>query len=201
VIEAMPPGTRGYVDRDWLDASAPEALPAVIVEEGAPAPDEAAAGALLSVARAAAAAVEFVEDAPVEVVGTGMIARAVRELIGLTAQASAGAAAAAPPGVIVEATGDPESIRTAIARLADLGTLVLAGESRGRLLAIELYPDVHLRGLTIVATGPLPDASRREAAHAGSLASLFEESLRTVAPGEDPPADGLWFRVEPEDRA
>lgn len=54
------------------------------------------------------------------------------------------------PTLIVERSGRPEAILAATRRLADGGRLVLAGDTPDGRLDIDLYPDVHRRGLTLV---------------------------------------------------
>ena len=62
----------------------------------------------------------------------------------------------------MDTTGDPEVIRDSTRRLSAFGILVLVGEVLGRRLDIDLYPDVHQRGLRIVGVAPpLADPSRR----------------------------------------
>ncbi len=57
-----------------------------------------------------------------EVVGAGPLADALRDRL---------AAPAAPPAAIVDTTGDPAAIADALARVDDLGTVVLAGPGAG----------------------------------------------------------------------
>lgn len=84
-----------------------------------------------------------VGDGPVEVLGDGALAAALRER--LAARISHGSDAA---GAAIDTTGDAAVIAAALARLADLGTLVLAAACEPAPL--DLYTDVHVRGLTIV---------------------------------------------------
>ena len=53
------------------------------------------------------------------------------------------------PACIVDTTGRPEVIAQALTRLADLGLLVLAGPPPAAL-SLDLYSDVHVRGLRLV---------------------------------------------------
>lgn len=84
---------------------------------------------------------------PVEVTGEGEVAAAVRAAVGTDAITEMA------PSCIVETTGRPEVIEQSLARLADLGLLVLAGVPQA--LTIDLYADVHLRGLRVVGVSPL----------------------------------------------
>jgi hypothetical protein len=84
---------------------------------------------------------------PVEVTGDGEVAAAVRAAVG------AGAAMETAPACIVETTGRPEVIERSRARQADLGLLVQAGAPQP--LTIDLYADVHVRGLRVVGVPPV----------------------------------------------
>jgi threonine dehydrogenase-like Zn-dependent dehydrogenase len=80
-----------------------------------------------------------------EVVGAGALADALRARL---------PAPAAPPAAIVDTTGDPAAIADALARVDDLGTVVLAGPVPEGTVALDLYADVHVRGLTVVGVAP-----------------------------------------------
>lgn len=54
------------------------------------------------------------------------------------------------PEVIIEATGFPEVIKTALDLAARLGRVVILGSSRGETTAVNFYFPVHKRGLTII---------------------------------------------------
>jgi threonine dehydrogenase-like Zn-dependent dehydrogenase len=92
--------------------------------------------------------------AAVEITGDGELAAALR-----AALAGREWTDGAPPAAIVETTGEPGSIREALSRVADLGTVVLAGPPPTGAVALDLYADLHVRGLTLVGT--LPDAGGR----------------------------------------
>jgi threonine dehydrogenase-like Zn-dependent dehydrogenase len=87
--------------------------------------------------------------ASVEVEGVGPLAAAVRARL-----ADVGPATAGPPAAIIEASGDPAAIRAALAQVADLGTVVLAGPVPASGIDLDLYADVHVRGLTVVGVPP-----------------------------------------------
>ena len=90
---------------------------------------------------------------PREVTGDGPLAQALR------ARLAAAPGAGAAPAVIVETTGNPGAIRAALARVADLGTVVLAGPVTPGPVALDVYGDLHARGLTLVAMAPGADAA------------------------------------------
>lgn len=196
------PGTIAYVDRDWVPpVSGP--VPSLTVSgdgvltwgdfttelEGDADPDAAAALALTSVA---GEAVAQLPPGAVDVVGSGVIARVVRTLIGDGAAQGAGR-----PSAIVEASGDPAAIVDATRRVADLGSVVLVGEALGRRTDVNLYTDVHVRGLTLVGVPPPLRRPRPPGASRGDIAlvTLCRESLAKVGPGTPVPPDALWFAV------
>ena len=88
----------------------------------------------------------------IEVTGDGPLAHALREMLGSAADPGTGDAR---PAVVVETTGSPEAIRAALERVADLGTIVLAGPVAAAPVALDAYPDLHVRGLTVVGV-PAP---------------------------------------------
>jgi hypothetical protein len=99
-------------------------------------------------AQLAVEALDEVEGA-VEVTGSGVLADRVRTLL-----PAAPAGSAERPGAIVETTGRAEAIEDAARRLQALGTLVLAWEAPEPTVVVNLYPDVHCRGLRIVGVDP-----------------------------------------------
>lgn len=155
----LEPGWVAYVDRDWVppDPGLPVRALAIEPESGkarfgdgeprtlAPGDsDDLAARALVDVAHEAAAAVGRLR--PVEVRGSGITAAFIAAILGISPGRREGSE---QPRAIVETTGDPEAIADATRRLADLGTLVLAGDAFGDRVKLNLYPDVHSRGLVI----------------------------------------------------
>jgi hypothetical protein len=213
VVLDLPPGSVAYIDRDWLRASA-QPVPSIVVQRdggltwcsGPPIevgsrsdPDTAAALVLLAVAQEAAAAVKDLPPESVEVNGTGLIARRLRALVGKrAAELSERSSQREPPGAIVETTGDSDAILDATRRVADLGMVVLAGESLGQTVEMNLYPDVHVRGLTIV--GIAPPAQPDEAVFAETAAddSVLESCRRMLVrarSGAFLPRDAAWYAV------
>jgi hypothetical protein len=205
VFVGAPTGRFAYIDHGWLPASS-GSVPALSVSpqrhlawnDGTPvevpAPvdeDRAAALVLHAVAREAAAAVEKRPPGAVEVVGEGLIARQVRQLV----DAVGGERPAAErPAAIVDMTGVPEAIVDATCRLADLGILVLVGERPDAPLELNLYPDVHLRGLTVVGVAP-PLADGEFPATDVDEPALGIGWLARVTVGEPAPPDAPWYRV------
>ena len=80
-----------------------------------------------------------------EVVGTGALADALRARL---------RAPGSPPAAIADTTGDPAAIADALARVDDLGTVVLAGPPPDGPVALDLYADLHVRGLTLIGVAP-----------------------------------------------
>jgi threonine dehydrogenase-like Zn-dependent dehydrogenase len=193
------------VDADWLP-SRPEHVPALVAESNgeiawcdgsrlqAPEdldPDVAAALVFLRVAKDAADAVKDIRPQSVEIIGAGLIAQQVRLLVGTDSDTSE-----ERPRAIIDTTGDPSVIAGATRRVADLGTIVLAGESLGRQFELNLYPDVHVRGLTLVGVAP--------PLHSGSFGALdgdrplesWRDLLVRVHLGSFVPFGAAWYRVE-----
>jgi threonine dehydrogenase-like Zn-dependent dehydrogenase len=154
--------------------------------------DTAASLALLAVAQTAVAAVDGIAPDSVEVTGNGLIALQVRELLGRRG-------AAAPfdrPTAVVDTTGDPRVIIEATRRIADLGTVALVGESLGRTAEMNLYPDVHVRGLTLMGVpSPLRHPGALFAEADDPLFSSCRQALVEVAAGTTLPPNGAWFRL------
>jgi hypothetical protein len=177
-------GSVAYVDADQLPEDGEADIEALVVPDGAPA-DDAGLSALRLLAaplRDALAGVEGVVD----VVGVGAVAWLVR-----TDRGSHRLAEDAPAAV-VDLTGDPDVIVDAARRVADLGTIVLAGDPAGRVVDFDFYPDVHVRGLRLVGVSP---ADRVE-----PLAGAVSEGDAPEAPeearvGHAARAGASWYRV------
>lgn len=96
-------------------------------------------------ASAAVAAVDAV--APVEVVGAGPLADEVRRLLAVSARLGT---SDVRPAAVIETTGEPAAIAAALARVDHLGTVVLAGPGAPGSIPLDLYADLHVRGLILM---------------------------------------------------
>jgi threonine dehydrogenase-like Zn-dependent dehydrogenase len=167
-------GTNAFLDRDWLGGGGDGTLPALHAATA-----EEAAGRLL-------ATVDHilgqVGQAPTDVLGDGFVARSLRSAL----PAPGGRAAA-----VVDCTGDPIRLLELIRSVQDGGMIVLAGEPVGRELRIDLYVDVHRRGLRIVGA-PRPETCAPVTDDARVRHAL--QQLEHVRPGAAPPA-APWFAV------
>jgi threonine dehydrogenase-like Zn-dependent dehydrogenase len=160
--------------------------------------DTAAILALLSVAQAVVAAVERVLPNAIEIAGHGLIARQLRELLEAPSAKGGRSTRLEQPDAIVDTTGDPRIVVDATRRVAELGTVVLVGESLGRRAEMNLYPDVHVRGLTLV--GIAPPLKRAEALFAQTdaddpLVASCRDALVHVDAGTPLPPGATWYRI------
>jgi threonine dehydrogenase-like Zn-dependent dehydrogenase len=93
----------------------------------------------------AAIAIVSEERGAVAVAGEGTLARDLRErLRPRLADPGAGAS------VVIETTGEPEQIARALTSVEDLGVIVLAGPPPAEPVALDLYGDLHVRGLRMI---------------------------------------------------
>ena len=193
-----------YVDAAWLTGSGGPLRGLAVADEGSlrwydgsggweeldarPEPELAGVGMLEGLASRAAL---LVADAagPVEVTGDGAVAQVVAARLGVEPGRQHDG-----PAAIVETTGRPEAIVDALARVADLGTVVLAGPPPAEGLEHDLYGDVHLRGLRLVGVGrPDPAAF----ANGASTGDAVDEPHRVVS-GERLAAGTAcaWLRID-----
>jgi hypothetical protein len=150
-------------------------------------PERVAALALLRTAQDAVAAIASVPRNRVDVVGRGIVAAFARRMLGVPSPRGD------VPLAVVVTTADETALIAATRRLADSGTLVLASETGGRALPLDLYPDVHVRGLRIVAVPPLLSSGIAEAP-AWLDDHLAQHRPRPFAPGEST-SDVQWLRL------
>ena len=115
------------------------------------------------------------------------MATLARSFLGVAARTSS---ETARPAAVIDTTGDPEVIADATLRVADLGLLVLAGEAAGRQLDLDLYPDVHVRGLVLAGVEP---------ARIGEAGTVIERPPvpppAEVVIGLPLPPRAMWYRV------
>ena len=189
LVDAAPREGAAYVDAEWTAAGADPVAALVVVDaESDDRADRAAARALLCLA--ARAAREVGGARPVDVVGGGFVAGAVRALLG-----AADTGDGTRPAAVVDTTGDPERIREALSRLDDLGTLVLAGELAEGALELDLYPDVHVRGLRIVGV-PLDPEGSLGADELPAAALAYAAGVPPVAAATGAPLPpAAWYRL------
>jgi hypothetical protein len=181
IREPLPDGDGG--DRLYLDADAVGADGHGVVFR-APS-DLDAAVHLVGLARRAAAHMPAEVHGGV-VLGQGMLSELVRQLVRPVP-------AGVRPEVIIDVTGDPGMLTGATGHLRPLGTLVLAGETSGEDWDINLYPDVHARGLVLVGVGTVEDAT--DPVPEDPLVQRALADLRPWCDGD--PGDGwLWCRVD-----
>jgi hypothetical protein len=203
-----------YIDADWIPRSRRGPVAALLVEAGSvrwdgeppfavPAgldAEQAAEAVLTAVARDASDAAQDFRGQRVEVTGRGFIARRIRAMLGLGPERRT--ASPARPSAIIETTGEPECIVAATRRLVDMGTLVLVGELRDRV-DLDLYPDVHVRGLQIV--GVAPPLARGAPWNRSEAAVLAEggtfERAQPVAAKAPLPTGASWYCVAPVRRS
>jgi hypothetical protein len=191
-------GSEAYIDADWLVGHTEGTVPALLAQGGslirswdgatfdyaAPTPQAGVAGAFSLVADAAARLAGAAERPAVE--GGGLVAVLARHLLGLS-----GGTDVVEADLIVECRSDPESLRESTGRVADLGTVVLAGVADSAF-PFDLYPDVHVRGLRLVAL-PLPLDLRPAEGFEPSLPASTEPA--TVRLDESIPEGAAWYRI------
>jgi hypothetical protein len=185
-------GEEGYVDADWFVGVTAGPVPAVVataaavvstwngqtigLQQGRPA-QHAVADALTSTAAAASEAAASARRPVVR--GNGFVAAAVRALL-------VSKETVEEPDLIVESRGDPASLLESTRQVADLGTVVFAGVPTTGPFPFDLYPDVHVRGLRLVAV-PL------------DLSAATRSGHDRVPPSEvrlgEPIGDAEWYRV------
>jgi hypothetical protein len=210
LVGDLPSDSFAYLDRDWLPESAGPA-PSLVFQPpgvltwcgGAPVdgptradPDTTAALVILAIAQEAAAPVEDLPPSSVEVNGFGLIAMRVRTLVGKNVEDVSERPSAERPRAIVETTGEPGAILDATRRVADLGIVVLVGETLDRRVQIDLYPDVHVRGLTLLGVSPASQLAQATfgRTHTDDRAVQWcRDSLARVEPGGSLPRDAAWY--------
>jgi hypothetical protein len=109
-----------------------------------PAIERQAATELVATAHAAVAAALATKSNAVAVLGDGMLAQVVRDLLPdyLRGQTAA-------PDLVVDTTGAVDSIRMAVAGLPRLGYLILAAPPQVADIELATYQHIHVRALTV----------------------------------------------------
>jgi hypothetical protein len=139
-VEGQVPAGRVLVfDREWVLTGDSVHVPAIEVAAGA----ESHAGPFTALA---ASAVGAAPGDAVKVMGVGAVAAEARRLLAAEARSSPDGEA---PASVIDTTGDPERIRHAMQVVASMGSVVLAGEVIGRIYDLDLYADIHVRGLRL----------------------------------------------------
>jgi hypothetical protein len=194
----LEPGSEAYVDADWLFGRTEGTVPALLARSGAltrswdgatsdygaSTAQAGVAGAFWVVAEAAVLRAGTAERPAVE--GGGVVAALARHFLGLAAGAET-----VNPDLIIEARSDRVSLEVSTARVDDLGTIVLAGLVDPGF-RFDLYPDVHVRGLRLVAL-PLPLDLPAVDGFEPALPAGIE--LATVRVDEPIPDGASWYRI------
>ena len=201
----LPAEAVAYVDADWLPADGGGVAALIVRADGTMQwgqetepltpgedADRCVASSFLRLARDASGAVPTSAHGACEVPGRGLVAEWVRQLVQNRAMAEGDA-----PAAIVETRGDAASIVSSSSRLADLGTLVLAGEGETASLPLDLYPDVHVRGLRLVGVAPLSLETAETADADEPFLAAFRGLVTDVRLGESLPEEGRCYRVLP----
>jgi hypothetical protein len=200
----LTPDSAAYIDADWLTAGDDE-VPTLIWRRGVLTwrdrdvpiptdgdPDLHAATTLLAVAEDAVSSIGTdvgVGAGRVEVVGRGLVAGLIRMMLGVPS-----GAAPASPIAIVTTVADQDVLTACMSRLESLGTLVVVGESRGGV-DIDLYRDVHVRGLHLVGVAPPITSSPPSVTPSWFAGYLASHPASVVAPGAPLPS-ASWYRVQ-----
>jgi hypothetical protein len=192
------PGDEVYVDADWLVGRTGRTLPALLARGGsltrswdgatfdypASTAQVGVEGAFWLVAEAAANEARAADRPAVE--GVGVVAALARHFLGLV-----GGADTVGADLIIETRSDRASLEESTGRVGDLGTVVLAGLADS-VFPFDLYPDVHVRGLRLVAL-PLPFDLQPGSEFELSLPAAIEPA--TVRLEEPIPDDAAWYRI------
>lgn len=181
----LPEGRVAVLDREWAPPGRSSAIPVVMLSDGDGDTSERGAAALAEIARAAVAAIP---EGTVAVTGTGLVAAEARRLLRIVGRLVTEEQGSPPAGVI-ETTGKPSVLREATERVRTMGTVALAGESLARPYDLDLYPDVHLRGLRLRGVRrPEPGSGKR---YEGDPRGGLQE----VALGDRLDASAQWYCV------
>jgi hypothetical protein len=180
----LPEGQVAVLDREWATPGRSSAIPVVMLNaEG----DTTQRGAL-ALAEIARAAVAAVTESTVVVTGSGLVAFEARRLLRIQGRLVPDDAGS-PPAAVIETTGKPAVVTEATERVRNMGTVALAGEPLARPYALDLYPDVHLRGLRLLGI-PRPEPGSGK-----SYDGDPRMGLQQVAVGDRLDASAQWHCV------
>jgi hypothetical protein len=196
----LPEGSTAWVDGDWLPAEGEAEVPHLLSDgrslafsgggdvplTGGQEGEACAAAALLAVASASAAAVAALPSDSVEVNGRGFVAEEVRRLLG-----GGSVGDSRRPLGCVDTTGSPDALVELTGRVEESGVVALAGEPLQRATPLNLYADVHRRGLTLVGVPPpLEGVSELTGRTSGQSPPATRVALGALLP----PA--VWYRID-----
>ena len=160
-----------------------------------------ASHALEAFTAVAQAVIEAVESAPpgrVAVGGQGIVAELVRRLLPSDRYGSDG-----PLAALVDTTGEAPTVEQGVEQVCDLGVVVLAAGPHGAEPVVDVYRDIHRRGLTIVGLADPPSLTTTpdgpQALDALVIDLLDPPHLVTVQAGQLAPPTGRWYRVTSAD--
>jgi hypothetical protein len=181
----LPEGQVAVLDREWAPPGRSSAIPVVMLDADDGDATERGAAALAEIARAAVAAAT--EDT-VAVTGSGFVTLEARRLLREQGRLVPDDAES-PPAAVIETTGEPSVVREATERVRTMGTVALAGEPLARAYDLDLYPDVHLRGLRLVGV------ARPQRTSEMSYEGDPRLGLQEVAVGDRLDASARWYCV------
>lgn len=129
----------------------------------------------------------------VTVHGAGALAKLIRLALGPAPQASG----AQRPAVVIDVTGQQDTILEALRDVDDLGKVVLAGGCAIPEIQVDTYPDLHVRGIVLQGMPGFPDPNDRVADPGPliDLAASLSQQMHPAFVGEPAPIGQLWYRV------
>jgi hypothetical protein len=149
-----------------------------------PGADRLAAAEFVATARAAVAAAGTVGGRTIVVLGYGLMAELLRNLLPESTPAI--------PEIMIDTTGLPEHISEATATLPRLGHLILTAPPRTSDVELATYRDLHVRALTVTGVPWMsmpPDGGSSDTAIGAALKRLVH-----TAPGHSARRDA-WYAI------
>lgn len=101
----------------------------------------------------------------------------------VVARRETGDMALAPPNVVIEATGHPDAVNSALALAAPHARVVLLGSTRGVTGEVNFYRDVHRKGLHVIGAHDIVRPQRESYPGYWTQADDREVALRLLAAG------------------